>query len=104
MLEMPVRAGDSSLMAERRFPSIGYWSRVTVAVVLTLGVLAAAWSVRQILILVLVAAVLAVGMEPAVLRLERLHVKRGWAVVVIFVATLGFIALFAVLVVPPVGR
>ena len=73
-------------MAERRFPSIGYWSRVTVAVVLTLGVLAAAWSVRQILILVLVAAVLAVGMEPAVLRLERLHVKRGWAVVVIFVA------------------
>jgi len=51
-----------------------------------------------------VAAVLAVGMEPAVQRLERLHVKRGWAVIVIFVATVAFIALFAYLVVPPLVR
>src|SRR2546423_1652569 len=104
MLEMPLRAGDSSHMAERRFPSMSYWSRVTVVIVLTLGVLAAAWSVRQILILVLVAAVLAVGLEPAVARLERLRVKRGWAVVIIFVATIGFIVLFAFLVVPPLVR
>ena len=91
-------------MAERRFPSLGYWSRVTVVIVLTLAVLAGAWSVRQILILVLVAAVLAVGLEPAVQRLERLRVKRGWAVLVIFVGTIGFITLFALLVVPPLVR
>ena len=64
-----------------------YWSRVTVTIVVTLGVLAAAWSVRQILTLVLISAVLAVGLEPAVQRLERWRVKRGWAVLIIFVST-----------------
>jgi predicted PurR-regulated permease PerM len=91
-------------MAERRWAPQSYWSKVTLTVVLTLAVLAAAWSVRQILILVLVAAVLAVGLEPAVQRLERWRVKRGWAVAIIFVSTLGFIALFAYLVVPPLVR
>src|SRR5438105_7757391 len=104
MLEMALRSGDSRAMAERRFPPMSYYARMTVTVVLVLAVLAGAWSVRQILILVLVAAVLAVGMEPAVQRLERLHVKRGWAVIVIFVATVAFIAFFAYLVVPPLVR
>jgi predicted PurR-regulated permease PerM len=83
---------------------MSYWSLVTVTVVLTLGVLAAAWSVRQILTLVLVAAVLAVGLEPAVKRLQRWRVKRGWAVLIIFVSAIGFIVLFGLLVVPPLVR
>src|SRR5437588_12405204 len=91
-------------MADVRLPRMSYFARITVTVVLTLAVLAAAWAVRQILILVLVAAVLAVGLEPAVARLERLRVKRGWAVVIIFVSTIGFIVLFAFLVVPPLVR
>jgi predicted PurR-regulated permease PerM len=91
-------------MANGRLPHMGYYARITVTVVLTLGVLAAAWSVRQILILVLVAAVLAVGLDPAVQRLERWGVKRGWAVLIIFVSTLAFIGLFVYLVVPPLAR
>ncbi|MFN2545615.1 MAG: AI-2E family transporter [Actinomycetota bacterium] len=91
-------------MADRRFPPQGYYARITVTVVITAAVLGAAWSVRQILVLVLVAAVLAVGLEPAVRRLERWRVKRGWAVAIIFVSTIGFIALFAYLVVPPLVR
>jgi predicted PurR-regulated permease PerM len=83
---------------------MGYFVRVTVAIVLTLGVLSAAWSVRRILILVVIAAVVAVGMEPAVRQLERIHVKRGWAVLVIFLGFIAFIALFAALVVPPLVR
>jgi predicted PurR-regulated permease PerM len=57
----------------------------TVAVAL-LALLAAAWAVRNILILLVIAAVLAVGLDPAVRRLERLKVSRGWAVALIFLA------------------
>jgi len=91
-------------MAEQRYPPLSYFVRVTVAIVLTLGVLSAAWSARRILILVVVAAVLAVGLEPAVKHLERIHVKRGWAVLLIFLGFIAFIALFAALVVPPLVR
>jgi predicted PurR-regulated permease PerM len=87
-----------------RLPPMGYFVRVTVVIVVTLGVLSAAWSVRRILILVVIAAVLAVGLEPAVQRLERIHVKRGWAVLLIFLGFMAFIALFAALVVPPLVR
>jgi predicted PurR-regulated permease PerM len=87
-----------------RLPPLGYFARVTVVIVLTLGVLAAAWSVRRILILVVIAAVLAVGLEPAVQRLERIHIKRGWAVLLIFLGFIAFITLFAALVVPPLVR
>ncbi len=83
---------------------MGYWARVTVTVVLVLGVLAAAWAVRNILVLVLVAMVLAVGLDRPVRFLERFHVSRGWAVVLIVLATLGFLVLFAMLVVPPLVR
>ena len=94
---MAPAVADSSSMADGRLSRMSYYARITVTIALTLGVLAAAWSVRQILTLVLVAAVLAVGMEPAVRRLERWRIKRGWAVVIIFGATIGFIVLFAYL-------
>ena len=91
-------------MADRRYPPMSYFARVTVVVVLTLGVLSAAWSVRRILILVVIAAVLAVGLEPAVRHLQRIHIKRGWATLLIFLGFIAFIALFAALVVPPLVR
>ncbi|MBI2239051.1 MAG: AI-2E family transporter [Actinobacteria bacterium] len=85
----------------RRWPPMTYWVKWTVAVVLTYAVLSAARSVLNILVLVVIAAVLAVGLDRAVRRLERLKVKRGWAVAVIFLSAILFIALFATLVVPP---
>lgn len=88
-------------MAERSYPSMGYYARVTLTIVGVLVLIAAAWAVRNILILLLIAAILAVGLDPAVRRLERLKVRRGWAVALIFLAAIGFIVLFALLVVPP---
>jgi predicted PurR-regulated permease PerM len=67
-------------------------------------VLVAAWAVRNILVLILVAAVLAVGLDPAVRRLQTWHVPRGWAVVAIFAAALAFVVLFLGLVIPPLVR
>src|SRR5205823_3911732 len=87
-----------------RLASMTYWARVTVTVVLVLAVLAGAWAVRNILVLVLVALVLAVGLDRPVRFLQRMHLSRGWAVVVIIMAAIGFLALFAWLVVPPLVR
>lgn len=104
MLETTVRRAESKRVAERAFPSMGYYARVTLTVVGVLALLAAAWAVRNIVILLVVAAVLAVGLDPAVRRLERLKVPRGWAVALIFLAAIAFVALFASLVVPPLAR
>ncbi len=87
-----------------RLPPAGHYARVTSVVVLVLVGFAAAWQVRNILLLVLIAAVLAVGLEPAVRRLERMHLSRGWAVLVIIMATIGFFVLFGLLVIPPLVR
>jgi predicted PurR-regulated permease PerM len=95
---------ESTTVAERTGPPLSYYAKITLVVVAVLALLRAAWAVRNILLLVLVAAVLAVGLDPAVRRLERLNLPRGWAVVLIMLATIGFIVLFAALVVPPVVR
>jgi len=87
-----------------RLPPMSHYAKATVVIVLTLAVLSAAWSVRNILTLVLVAVVLAVGLDPAVRRLERWHVRRGWAVFLIFFGAVAFIAAFVGLVVPPLVR
>jgi len=91
-------------MANGRLPRMSYYAKITLTVIATSALVAAAFLVRQILILVVVSTVLAVGLEPAVKRLERWRVKRGWAVVIIFLSAIGFITLFAMLVVPPLVR
>jgi predicted PurR-regulated permease PerM len=83
---------------------MGYYARITLTVVAVLAVLWAAWTVRHVLLLVLIAAVLAVGLDPPVRRLQAWHVPRGWAVVVIFLLAVGFIVLLAFLVIPPIVR
>jgi len=104
VLESGARAGESTDVTDRNLPGMGYFARITLTVAAVLVVLRAAWSVRATLLLVVVAAVLAVGLDPAVRRLQRLRVSRGWAVVIIFVATVGFLILFALLVIPPLVR
>jgi predicted PurR-regulated permease PerM len=91
-------------MAELRLPPLSHYAKATLTVVAVLVVLAAAWSVRTTLTLVLVAAVLAVGLDPPVRRLQRMHVSRGWAVTLIFLATVLFLLAFAFLVIPPLIR
>jgi predicted PurR-regulated permease PerM len=89
---------------EDRFPPMGYWARATLAVVAVLALVAAAWSVRNILLLVLVSTVLAIGLDPQVRWLQRRHVSRAWAVAIIGLLGLGFLALFAWLVIPEAVR
>jgi predicted PurR-regulated permease PerM len=101
------RAGprpESYRVAEQPLPKMGYYARITITVALVAGLLSAAWSVRNILLLVLIAGVLAVGLDPPVRRLQRLGIPRGSAVALIFLATIGFLVAFGFLVVPPLVR
>ena len=84
-----------------RLPAMTYWARSTLTVVGVLVLLEAAWRVRHILLLVLVAVVLAVGLDPQVRWLQRRHLSRTWAVAVIVFLSIGFLVLFGWLVVPP---
>ncbi len=57
-------------------------------------------SARGVLVLVIVAAFLAIGLNPIVSRLERAGMRRGGAVAIVFVGLLGFFALFGYAVLP----
>jgi len=59
---------------------------------------------RQVLILILVAAFLAVGLDPAVRWLVRQGLRRSVAVLLITVAALGFFGGFIAAVVPPIAH
>lgn len=91
-------------MPDDRFPAMSYWARVTLTIAAVLVLLATAWSVRSILLLVLVALVLAVGLDPQVRWLQRRRLSRGWAVTVILLLSIGFLVLFAWLVIPQAVR
>jgi predicted PurR-regulated permease PerM len=86
------------------WPPWTYWVRTTLAVVATLLVVAAARRVSHVLLLALVAFVLAVGLDPAVGWLGRLRIRRGWAVAIIFVGLVVFLALFVALLIPLLAR
>src|SRR5205085_11660821 len=72
-------------------PSNATVARVTIVVFALLLLFYAAYAVRHILLLVLVAAFLAVGLDPAVRRLEKLGLRRGFAVAVIFGGMFAFV-------------
>jgi predicted PurR-regulated permease PerM len=78
-----------------------YWVRVTLTIAAVAAVLIAMWSVINIVILVLIAAVLAIGLDPAVRAIERRGRTRGRAVTLIFLGALAVVILFSWLVIPP---
>jgi len=88
----------------RRWPPVAYWARVTVAVALSLTVLAAARAVQHILVMVLISIVIAVGLDPAVQALQRLRLSRSMATSVILLGVVLFVALFVALLGPPMVR
>jgi predicted PurR-regulated permease PerM len=104
MLETHRPRAESYPVADQQLPRMSYYVRITVTVVVVLGLLSAAWAVRNILLLVLIAAVLAVGLDPPVRRLERVGLPRGTAVLLIFLAAIGFLIAFGFLVIPPLVR
>lgn len=60
--------------------------------------------VRHVIVLIVISVFLAFGLDPAVRRLERMGLRRGQAVAVIFLAFVGFIVGFVWAVVPPLVR
>jgi predicted PurR-regulated permease PerM len=88
----------------RRWPPVGYWVRVAVAVTLSLAVLAAARAVQHILVMVVISIVIAVGLDPAVQGLQRLRLSRSMAAAVILLGVVLFVGLFAALLGPPLVR
>ncbi|MPZ70046.1 MAG: AI-2E family transporter [Actinobacteria bacterium] len=82
-------------------PSNATVVRIVLIVAATLLLLAGIYTVRHILLLVFVAAFLAVGLDPAVRRLEKMGMRRGIAISVIFLGALAFIVGFIAAVIPP---
>jgi predicted PurR-regulated permease PerM len=83
---------------------MSYWVRWLLTLAGVATVLAAVWAVFNVVILVLLAAVLAIGLDPAVRRIERLGASRGRGVTLIFLGALLLVVLFMVLVIPPLVR
>ena len=66
------------------------------------GLVQALIAVRGVLVLLLVAAFLSIGLNPAVVAMERRGIRRGLAVGVVLFGVLVFFTGFALAVVPPI--
>lgn len=75
--------------------------RVVMVVAAAVFLVYCLYVVRKLLMLIFVALFLAVGMDPAVRRLERWGLRRGHAVLAIFLAVIAFLVGFFAAVVPP---
>ncbi|MBK5227570.1 MAG: AI-2E family transporter [Actinobacteria bacterium] len=87
--------------AAHRGPSNATIVRIVIVAAATILLLYGVYIVKHILMLVLVAAFLAAGLDPAVRRLEKMGMRRSFAIATIFLGALGFIAAFIAAVIPP---
>jgi predicted PurR-regulated permease PerM len=78
-----------------------YWSLGAVA---TAAAAAAVYAARDVLIRVLIALFLAISLDPAVRRLTRWHLRRGFAVFAVVLVTLCLVAVFVYAVTPPMAQ
>jgi predicted PurR-regulated permease PerM len=72
----------------------------SLGVLATLAAAAAVYTARAVLIRVAIALFVAISLDPAVRALTRWGVRRGWAVLLIFVLALGLVAAFLLSVIP----
>ncbi len=59
-------------------------------------------SVKSTLILLVVAAILAIGLDPAVGFLQRRHLRRGWSVLIVFVTLMLVLGGIFYAIIPPI--
>jgi predicted PurR-regulated permease PerM len=88
----------------RRWPPMSYLARAALVVLVVISIYHAAADVSQTLVLVVIALVIAVGLEPAVRWLVGIGMRRGLAVATLFLAAALIVSLFVVLVGPPLVR
>lgn len=79
---------------------VGFTAALGVA--LAYGLVQALVAVRSVLVLLLISAFLAIGLNPAVIAMERRGLRRGLAVAVVLLGALLFFTGFALAVVPPI--
>ncbi|HVL52534.1 MAG TPA: AI-2E family transporter, partial [Actinomycetota bacterium] len=92
-------------MSPNEESTVAHFAKATLGVALIAGLIAAAWVSRKVLILMVIAMVLAVGMDPAIRFLQRrTRMGRGAATAVILLSVLGFLIAFFMLVVPPIAH
>ncbi len=73
-----------------------------IGVAVAYGLVKALIAVQGVLVLLLTAAFLAIGLNPAVEALERRHMRRGFAVGLVLLGVLAFFTGFGFAVVPPI--
>lgn len=84
----------------RERPSNATVARIVVVVAGVSLLLYAAYLVRSVLMLVFISAFLAIGLDPAVRRLEGWGLKRGQAVAAIFISAFLLLGIFIVTIIP----
>src|SRR6185369_898105 len=77
-------------------------TRVILKVIFAFLALVFLWLVRDILLLLLMALILASAMEPLVDYLHHKKVPRGLSVIMVYVVVIGTAALVVYLMIPPV--
>jgi predicted PurR-regulated permease PerM len=82
-------------------PSTRTVVRIVVTVTATVLLLVAAYRVRAILLLALVALFLAIGLDPGVRRLQSVGLNRGPAIAAIFLGFVLLLIVFTLLLLPP---
>jgi predicted PurR-regulated permease PerM len=90
---------------EGHWPPLAYWVKVVAIVVATFWIMMGIKAVADILLLVAVSLVLAVGMDPLIVWLSaKMGISRGRVVLVLGAAVGAIVILFVVLVVPAAIR
>ena len=85
-----------------RWPPVTYWMRVTAGILLVLAAARVLLAVGDVLVLVLISVILALGFQPPVEWLERRRLSRGWAVALGLMAGTIIFGLFLWLILPDV--
>jgi predicted PurR-regulated permease PerM len=86
----------------KNWPPISYLIKATIIIALTGAVLYAVYQISNILILVIIAAVIAIGLEPIISSAMRLlHINRGFTIAIAILVGLGLVSLFLLFIVPP---
>lgn len=87
---------------EMRWPPLLYLVKATTVIVLTGAIFVAVYYARNILLLVIISAIIAIGLEPIISGVMRiLHVNRVLTISIAILIALILIALFALFVAPP---
>jgi predicted PurR-regulated permease PerM len=89
---------------DRRWPPMTYWARATVVVLAVVAAARVLLAIGQVLVLLVVALVLALGFQPFVGWLERRGFRRGTAVAIGLTGALAIVGAFFSLVLPGIIR